>query len=218
MAPVGPGMVPVLMYHHVNDSDDWFATSEAALDGQMGWLRENGYAAVAAGDLVRTMTTGAPLPERPVMLTVDDGNRTDLVFAAVLARHGFRGVYLWPDTSPLSEAEMVELAALGEIGGHTRTHPDLATLSPEEQRSEVAGNLDRLRRVTGQPVRCFAYPYGRFDDASAEIVAELGLDLAFDASGSPTAIGALDRLHVPRFEIPNGIALADFAARVEAWR
>lgn len=218
MTPAGPGIVPILMYHRINDSDDRFSTSEAALDEQMGWLAENGYASIAVGDLVRTMTAGAPLPARPVMLTVDDGNRTDPVFAAVLARHGFRGVYFLPDTSPLSDAEMVELAALGEIGGHTRTHPDLATLSPEDQRSEIAGNLDRLRRVTGQPVRSFAYPYGRFDDASTGVVAALGLDLAFDAWGPRRALADVDRLHVPRLEIPNGIAPADFASRVEAWR
>jgi len=72
--------------------------------------------------------------------------------------------------------------------------------------------------VTGQPVVTFAYPYGKFDEVSPDVVAELGFDLAFNAWGEPTAVGDIDRLHVPRFEIPNGISLDDFIARVEAWR
>ena len=210
--------VPIMMYHHINDSDDWFATSESSLAAQMDWLAANGYVSVVAGDLTAALTIDAPLPERPVMLTIDDGNRTDLVFAATLARHGYRGVYFWPDTSPLSEAEMVDLAAQGEIGAHTRTHPDLSTLARAEQRAEMDENARRLRSITGQPVGTFAYPYGRFDEASPEVVVELGFDLAFDAWGEPTAVGDIDRLHVPRFEIPNGISLDAFITRVEAWR
>lgn len=210
--------VPILMYHHINDSDDRFATSEAALAEQMRWLAENGYASIVASDLTRAMALEAPLPRQPVMLTIDDGNRTDHVFAATLAQHGFRGVYFWPDTSPLAEAEMVELAEQGEIGAHTRSHPDLTTLARADQRAEVDENARRLRRITGQPVATFAYPYGKFDEATPDVVDELGFDLAFDAWGEPTAIADIDRLHVPRFEIPNGISLDEFITRVEAWR
>jgi len=210
--------VPALMYHHISDTNDRFATSEAALGEQMAWLHANGYVTIATGDLSAAMTSGAPLPRKPVMLTIDDGNRSDHVFAATLARHGFRGVYFWPDTSPLSEPEMVELAEQGEIGAHTRTHPDLTTLARADQRADIDENARRLRDVTGQPVVTFAYPYGRFDEASSEVVAELGFDLAFDAWGEPTAVGDLDRLHVPRLEIPNGLSLDDFITRVEAWR
>ena len=204
------------MYHHINDSDGRFATSEAALDEQMAWLSRQGYASVLASDLLGAMSAGAPLPEKPVMLTIDDGNRSDLIFAAVLARHGFQGVYFWPNTSPLTPDEMVSLAARGEICAHTCTHPNLEFVSKADQRPEIVENQQRLQVITGQPVRCFAYPYGRFSSASVEVLTEQGFALAFDAFGGPTAIGDLDRLHIPRREVRNGISMAAFIALVEA--
>jgi len=206
------------MYHHINNSDNWFATSESSLNEQMTWLAANGYVSIAPSDLFRAMTSDTDLPGKPVMLTIDDGNHTDHVFAATLAQHGFRGTYFWPDTSPLSVKEMIELAAQGEIGAHTRSHTNLSTLSHADQKAEINDNLQRLRCITGQPVRSFAYPYGEFNDASSEVVRELGFDLAFNASGTPITIGDIDRFHVPRFEISNGISLEEFIIRVKAWR
>lgn len=163
------------------------------------------------------MTGKVSLPEKPVMITIDDGNRTDLIFAAELAKHGFRGVYCFPDISALSEAEIIDLAAQGEICGHTRTHPDLSRLCRSDQETEILENRSRLQGITGQPIRCFSYPYGKFNDASVKVVAELGFDLAFDASGTPTAFDAIDRFHLPRFEVHNGMSLEAFAERVRAW-
>lgn len=214
----GATKVPILMYHHINETDDWFATPESVLNEQMAWLAENGYVAMLPRDLALAMSTGAALPDKPVMLTIDDGNLSDRIFAETLERYGFRGVFFWPDTSPLSEAEMIELAAHGEIGAHTSTHPYLTKLSRAEQEREITRNLHRLRAITGQPIRAFAYPYGDFNDASTEIVESLGFDLAFNAWGKPIEIDDIDRWHVPRFEIPHGITLDAFIARVEAWR
>lgn len=68
------------------------------------------------------------------------------------------------DARPVTQAELLRLAdsPLVEIGGHTRTHADLARLSPEQAAGEIGGGRKDLMEMTGRDVRSFAYPYGRF--------------------------------------------------------
>ncbi|HKB69247.1 MAG TPA: polysaccharide deacetylase family protein [Thermoanaerobaculia bacterium] len=100
--------------------------------------------------------------------------------AALLARH------------PLSERALAEYrgmppeavrgAAAGslfEIGSHTRTHPYLPLQSLPAQRREIAGSRAELERISGTPVRYFAYPGGDYDRTALALVAEGGYEAAF---------------------------------------
>jgi hypothetical protein len=65
-------------------------------------------------------------------------------------------------------------------------------------------------------VVCFAYPFGKSDEASVEIVATVGFRMAFDAAGGPARLdGELDRWNVPRVEVSGEWSLATFAAVME---
>jgi peptidoglycan/xylan/chitin deacetylase (PgdA/CDA1 family) len=72
----------------------------------------------------------------------------------------------------LTEQELLLLAdgGLVEIGGHTVTHPVLASLPEVEQRWEAARSRAELEDRLDRPVRAFAYPYGRRQDYSATTV------------------------------------------------
>jgi len=50
------------------------------------------------------------------------------------------------------------------VGAHSRTHPILSALDPEEARGEIEGSRQDLEELLGIPVRDFAYPNGRFSD------------------------------------------------------
>ncbi len=71
--PIG---LPVLMYHSINSREkkagDYVITPEA-LRSDLLWLKEEGYQTVVVQDLIDYVETGAPLPEKPVMITFDDG-------------------------------------------------------------------------------------------------------------------------------------------------
>lgn len=62
-----------------------------------------------------------------------------------------------------------ELAAdpLVEIGAHTVSHARIASLTPAEATTELAGSRERLMHELGLPVRHFAFPYGRAADCGA---------------------------------------------------
>lgn len=62
----------------------------------------------------------------------------------------------------LSPSEIKNLAThdLIDIGGHTRTHPNLKSLSDEEALAEIQGNKNDLEDLLGQEIEVFAYPFG----------------------------------------------------------
>jgi len=142
-----------------------------------------------------------------VALTFDDGYRDNLINALpVLEHYGFPstvfvvsgclGATLPREKEPdsgtlLSPEELREVAMRGmTIGGHTRSHPRLATLSPERQAEEIAGCKSDLEAILDVPVRTFAYPYGSaldYDTESVEAVRRAGYELAFSKRYGPVA-------------------------------
>lgn len=68
--------LPVLMYHSINSREskagEYVITPEA-LREDLEWLTKNGYHTVVVQDLIDYVEQGVPLPEKPVMLTFDDG-------------------------------------------------------------------------------------------------------------------------------------------------
>lgn len=66
--------VPVLMYHHIDqEGNDDIVISEALFRDHMETLAAEGYTALFPEDLAAYVETGAPLPEKPVLITFDDG-------------------------------------------------------------------------------------------------------------------------------------------------
>ena len=68
--------MPVLMYHHV--VYDWqecndMTVTVGRLEQDLQWLAEHGYQTV----LPRELAAGQPLPEKPVLITFDDGYRSN---------------------------------------------------------------------------------------------------------------------------------------------
>ena len=72
----GGVQVPVIMYHAVIDDSrrlGQYVVSPAELESDFAWLQRNGYTAVLSEDLIRYVEDGTPLPEKPVLITFDDG-------------------------------------------------------------------------------------------------------------------------------------------------
>jgi len=68
-------------------------------------------------------------------------------------------------------AQLRALAAEGfDVGAHTRTHPILSHLGPQQLRAEIEGCKAQIEEQIGFPVRHFAYPNGRRQDYTLEAV------------------------------------------------
>jgi len=82
--------VPILMYHHIDeDVTSDMVVSPDTFAAQMRALYEHGFNVIPLSRLVDFVDRGVPLPERPVVITFDDGYLSVYKYAfPVLARYG----------------------------------------------------------------------------------------------------------------------------------
>lgn len=89
-------LLPVAMYHSVTDlgeSPGEYVISPEMLEHDLQYLKERGYETVTISDLLAYVENGSPLPEKPVMLTFDDGYYNNYCHAyPLLKQYGMRAV------------------------------------------------------------------------------------------------------------------------------
>lgn len=164
----------------MDESESVISTAPAVFGAQMRALAGRGFTGIAAGRLIDAWDGTATLPERPVVLTFDDGYANVLEHAApLLADLKFGAtVYVvsgscgttndWPDRGAaiprlplLSWAALADLITGGfEMGAHSVTHQPLTRLSRSEVEREVLGSKEMIEQRLGQAVKTFAYPFG----------------------------------------------------------
>ena len=76
--------------------------------------------------------------------------------------------------------QLQELAGnrLFDIGAHTASHPDLASLSSVAQQQELVGCKKFLEKAIGREVTLLAYPYGSCNPETVRLAAEIGFQAA----------------------------------------
>ncbi len=88
------------------------------------------------------------------------------------------------------------------IGGHTCSHPILASLSRTEAEREIVDGKARLEEILGERIRLFAYPNGKtgtdYTAEHAELVRRAGFEAAFSTDWG-VAGPDTDRFRLPRF-------------------
>ena len=89
---------------------------------------------------------------------------------------------------------------LVEIGAHGATHADLTSLPGVERVAEITQSKTALEDALARPVQSFAYPYGRYNRATAKDVRRAGFQCA--CSAHPRAVSRYaDRFALPRVKV-----------------
>ena len=176
------GPVPILEYHVLGapSADAPYPelyVTRPDFHRQMDWLDAHGYEAVTLEAVENAWYRGGTLPEKPVVLSFDDGYRPQFTYALPeLRRHGWPGLLnLKAEGSDLYASNVEAMIEAGwELAAHTIHHLDLTTLDAEQLKEEVAGSREMLRHEYGVPVKNFCYPAGRFDDTVIAAVKAAG--------------------------------------------
>ncbi|MFC8451097.1 polysaccharide deacetylase family protein [Kitasatospora sp. NPDC057223] len=176
-------VVPVFLYHSIaDDPPSWIAPYTVAprtFAEQLDRIIGSGFTIVPLRRLVLALRGGPVLPDHSAVLTFDDGfadfywtvapllTERDVpatLFVTTGAVHipgrPARGSLL-PCAPMLNWRQIAALDSFGiEIGGHTRTHPQLDTLPARRVWEEVAGCKHELEDGLGHEALSFAYPHG----------------------------------------------------------
>ncbi len=132
--------VPIIMYHSIlkdTAKSGTYVITPYQLEDDIKYLTDNGYTCVFINDLIKFTYDGVPLPEKPVVLTFDDGHyNNETYLLPLLEKYNQKAVISIvgkytedfsekPDENPnyayLSWKNVKELTASGkiEIGNHS---------------------------------------------------------------------------------------------------
>ena len=174
--------VPILMYHEVNDLlANSLYLSVDDFKAHPDYFEQAGITPISMQQLYDHWFDGASLPDKPVVLTFDDGyvSMYNTVYPLLKAR-GWTGTFFcitdarWSANS-LSEQMIAEMAANGmEIGSHTVTHRELDSLSESSMNRQLCESKEILTTVTGCEITALCYPSGKYNDATQTAAAQAG--------------------------------------------
>jgi peptidoglycan/xylan/chitin deacetylase (PgdA/CDA1 family) len=219
------------MYHHINSAppaselDARLTVTDADFARQLTYLRCAGYYSITLSQLFDGIYGGAPLPDKTVILTFDDGYADGYTNAFPLLRWaGFGGTFSivtgWVgQPGYLNWDQMREMAGAGmEMAAHSVSHPDLGKEQDNVVRDQLSRSKRNLEENLGQPVAFFVYPSGEpFRSATPErqaqvvtMVQEAGyrgaLTATWNLAQDPAAPFALNRVRVS-----GGVDIQTFA-------
>lgn len=230
---------PILLYHRFVQSDadlarypgteNIFTITARKFDEQMASLACRGYRSIGPDQLLGFLTAGALLPARPIMITADDGWRSNIdIMLPILERHGF-GCTIFVTTGAeawifrkfqgldrrLTAEDVRHLRGCGvSIGSHTVTHPYLIEMKDEDIRREFIASKNTLEEWTGEPCHYLSIPGNFYDGRIARLARECGYKAVFTANVG-TVFRAADVFDINRLIVEGAFTLAEFDANLQ---
>lgn len=203
--------VPVVCYHQIRD---WKPTDSknakdyivqiAAFKEHIKMLADSGYHTILPDQLYAYLTTGAPLPKKPIMLTFDDTDLDQFTIAnPTLKKYGFKAVYFVMTVSlgrpHYMTPDMVKkLSDEGNvIASHTWDHHRVDKYSHNSELKIIGKNgkittrpvddwvtqidkpTKKLEEITGKKIEYFAYPFGIWKKPVLPEIQKKGFKIAF---------------------------------------
>jgi peptidoglycan/xylan/chitin deacetylase (PgdA/CDA1 family) len=202
--------VTILCYHRFGAQANTLTVTRAAFEAQMAWLAGNGYTAITFERLRAFLEGRESLPDKSVLITIDDGYRStyDIAFP-ILAKHRFPAtLFLYTDfvgaPDALTWGQMREMGASGLVAvqPHSKTHSNLAVRQADESearyrervRREIEGPIDSIRRELGARTLVYAFPYGDVNDVVAAELRARGVAMGVTVTPGGNAFFAPPRM------------------------
>ncbi|MCY9661945.1 polysaccharide deacetylase family protein [Paenibacillus chondroitinus] len=181
--------IPVLNYHSVAiDPGNIVVISPDKLEAQMAYLHDHGYTPLSLDAFIRLLEgdTSEKAPEKPILLTFDDGYLDNYEQAMpILAKYGFPAtLFVSPGMTEqdgyLNWDQIKKMQAGGwDIQPHGMSHPHLPKLTADEQAYEIVEARKQIEEHLGTKADIFCYPYGERNKTTLKLLKQHGFRYAF---------------------------------------
>ncbi|MCL2573535.1 MAG: polysaccharide deacetylase family protein [Defluviitaleaceae bacterium] len=197
--------VPIIMYHALEDTPDnrWEIT-EKEFESDLRHIVENGYATVVMQDLIDFVHDGKPLPEKPIVLSFDDGRMPTMdIILPMLEKYDAKitMAIIGHETDRYTEIdrqgkvsrhphmtwdEVIAAHKTGRVEIQSHTYDLHGTIgakkkkgeSVEAYRERLLADLDKFAEIlhsyTGIVPNTLVYPLGAISLESDDIIKEAG--------------------------------------------
>lgn len=182
--------IPILLYHNITETypekDNHLHTQKDTFREHINELKAKGFTAIDFDTYYKWSTGEGSLPEKPVIITFDDGYTSNYTEAfpvlkelnmkatifVVTGRMGSRET-VYPHFT-WEEAREMQQSGVIDIESHTDTHRALGSLSEEEQALEMRISRTLIERNMNKTCGIIAFPFGDFFENTVEIAHKAG--------------------------------------------
>jgi peptidoglycan/xylan/chitin deacetylase (PgdA/CDA1 family) len=189
-SPPGTVVMPI-MFHSITDGRPQFHDQMTvdAFTELMHALVDAGFQAINMQQVVAFLEENASIPQRSVVLIVDDRKREEYFlrhFKPYYDQYGWPVVNAWisaADTSDTLWAENVQLEEAGWVDhqAHGVVHNITATTKVDDEflRTELYGSIEAIQDHFGKRPLAYIWPGGNFTFHAIEIARQAGYKLGF---------------------------------------
>ena len=237
--PFAGSSIPIVCLHGIEPfaAGRW-ETSNEDFDYLCGTLKASGYQTITLNDLRNYIAFGKALPEKPIILTSDDGYQSIYINAfPILKKYGYKmTVFLIDGYIGNSEAdrrlndfdknekavvtrpmliwpEILAMANYGiEFGSHGVTHSYLNKMSLESAKNELMQSKADIEAHLKRPCIFFSWPHDGVTGELISLLPQLGYGGAVRYNGGVLDINNINLYNLPRVPITNDIKANEYAA------
>lgn len=222
-------IIPIILYHCIEEnypeSMSNLAITSNTFEQHMQALKAAGYTPINFKEYYDYTYFGVPLPEKPILITFDDGYLSNYLYAyPILKQFGFKATFfivvnsvgkptggevVYPHFT-WDEAREMEQSDLIDIESHTYYHHDMRQSSIADAQEDLRLSKYTIDTNLNKNCHVLAYPYGFYNSTVQKLAEKAGYDVQCivgdtGANTITTPINELKRLTVSGNQTPQDL-------------
>lgn len=229
-----PVDIPVLMYHHFDEREaQWSSVtvSPEKFKEDLLALKAADYTTISPDELVAYQEGNGTLPEKPIMITFDDGYTSNYTLAYPILKElnmkatmhvvgssrgttpGVTPHFSWEQAKEMYDSGLISIQShthdlhteVDGAKGVMRRKNETVTEHKIRLKADLQRNKDDIEKYVGDTVSMIAYPYGAKDSYTDKLIEELGfkISLTVKENVGNTAQGLFS---MPRINVPYNLS------------
>ena len=179
--------VPILLYHNLvsnaHNENPMLSITANNFRSHIMALKNAGYESISLEQFYDFANNGKPLPEKPIIITFDDGYSSNYDYAFPILQEFATKATIFVVTSTVGatntvnfphftweQAKQMQQSGLIEIQSHSHSHKELALFDIAEIIREIRLSKYLIETNLNKECNFFAYPYGSISESAIQAV------------------------------------------------